>query len=160
MVASGEKAVVRHLHGDRAKPFANAERADVAKHRAADGVPIETIVLVEAAVFSGDEGVLHVLRHRGQRDVHSADDLEPADQPSVAIEDPTAFTRLERADRRGRGTAGEATGAEPDAEKPDAEDGRGERNEDLPLPANPLAGRIVWIAPHAGFEDTKALGQR
>src|SRR4051812_43303299 len=98
MVALGQKAVVHHLHRDGAEAFSHAERADVAHERAEKTTPIQAIVIVEAVVFGRYECLLDVLRDFPQIDVDPAHDRKATDESSELVDDPSTFTRVERAD--------------------------------------------------------------
>ena len=124
----GQKAVVRDLHGDRAEAFADAPGAQVAHERTQERVPIETVVLIEAPVFRGDERRLHRLRHRRNRHVHAPDVLEMAQKPIVAVEDLAALAGMERADLRGARAPRESARTQPRVKAPDSRNGEREQD--------------------------------
>ena len=79
-----EERVARHLHGDRAEPFAHAHVADVGGRGAEQAAPVEPVVLVEAAVLGGEERLPHVQRDRVERDVHAPHDGDAAEESVAA----------------------------------------------------------------------------
>src|SRR5438067_11249180 len=79
VIAVGEKAVVDDLHRDRAEPLPHAERADVPHEGAHEASPVEPVVVIEAAVFRRDEGLLDVARNVAQLHVDPTYDRKAAD---------------------------------------------------------------------------------
>src|SRR5690242_10223791 len=113
VVALGEKAVMHHLHRDRTEAFAHSQRADVSHEGTHEAAPIETVVIVEAPIFRGDERLLHVHRHLAQLDVDAPHDREAADEAAVLVDNSSAFGWMEGPDLGWRGAAGEAAGEQP-----------------------------------------------
>ena len=64
---------------------------------AGEASPIETVVVVEAPILGGDEGLLHVGRDLAQLDVDPPDDREPADQAPILVDDPAPFPGMKSA---------------------------------------------------------------
>src|SRR5438445_8563023 len=100
--ANGE-GVARDLHCNRAETFAGAAGSQVGDERAKEAAPVESAVLVEATVLSGDERLLDELRNGAEGNVDAADQLQSSHQTIVAIEDAAALVGLEGLDvARGR----------------------------------------------------------
>src|SRR5690349_14046200 len=133
VVPVGEEAVVYHLHRDRAEPFANAKRTDIAEERAQEAAPIESVVLVEAAVFCRDERLLDVRRNVAKIDVDAAYDRQMADEPPIPVDDVAAFARMEGPNLRGRRTAGVSACEEPAVDGGHSHDRRTERGKANPV---------------------------
>src|SRR5206468_9122648 len=96
MVAVGEEAVVRHLHGDRAEPLPNSARAQIPRDRAKNSIPIQSVVLIEPAILGRDECLSHELGNDRDRYIDPTNILEVAKEFLVAVVDVPAFARMER----------------------------------------------------------------
>ena len=109
-------------------------------------MPVESIVLIEASVFGGDEGVSHELRHHRDRNVHSADVFEVTEELRVAVIYIAAFGWMEGADFCGSWAAVKPTGAKPSVERDDAGAGDNEQAEPRPMTAEPFfrGVRRIW----------------
>ena len=81
---------------------------------AEESAPVEPAVLVEAAVFGGDERLPHELRDRAERNVDAAHGLQASHDAVVPVEDAAALIGLESLDLARRRAAVEAAGPQPD----------------------------------------------
>ena len=115
--AIGEERVARHLHGDGGETFAETQRHRVANDGAANADPVESLVLVEAPIFSRDERAPHVDRHRGQRHVDASHGIHPPHGLSVPVQQSPALRRLVRDDLSPARTAVEAAREQPRVEE-------------------------------------------
>ena len=75
--------VPRQLHRDRGEPLGKAKLEQVGPDGAEDPVPVDPMVVVEALVFGGEEGGLHIGRHLTQRDHRAPLQPEVGDQPAI-----------------------------------------------------------------------------
>ena len=75
--------VPRQLHGDRREPLRKAHRHEVVLDGAEDAPIVDPVMLVEALVFGGDEGLADGERDLAQRQHGAPLGTELADQPAV-----------------------------------------------------------------------------
>jgi hypothetical protein len=133
MIPVGEKAVVHNLHRDGAEPFPHAERPDVSNERTEEAAPVQAVVALEPPILRCDEGLLDVLRHIPERNVHPAHDRQPADQPAVLIDDASAFTGVKGTNLGGGWAASEAASEHPRVADEHSGDRRAENREADPM---------------------------
>jgi len=136
---------VRHVEVDlheRRGDVADAAGLHVGGGGAEEAAPVEPVVLVEATVFSGEEGLSNVQRNGVDRHVDAAHDRDAAEEAVAAIEDLAPFAWPECADLTACRTSREAAGGQPGVEQHDADAGERERSERTPLSAHPDASRL------------------
>src|SRR5438105_12874214 len=121
------------LHRDRAEPFANAQRAHIAHQRAHEAAPIESVMVVEAAILRSDEGLLDIRWHFPQLDVHAPNDREAADQATVFVDDSAALTWMEGTNFGGARAPRVAAGEEPRVDGDHSHDARDEQRQADPM---------------------------
>src|SRR4051812_24774627 len=115
--------VAGDLHRDRAEALANSEVPHVRGDGAKESAPVQPVVLVEAAVLGGEEGLAHVQGDRVEWDVDPAHDGDAAEEAVVPVDDPAALAGTEAADLGAGRAALEAAGRQPGVEHHDPDAG-------------------------------------
>ena len=108
-----EERIARDLHGDGAESLAHPEVPHVAECRPEYAAPVEAIVLVEATILGGEEGLPYIQGDGIQRNVDATHECDASEKVVVPIHDAAAFAGAKRANSRAGGASLEATGAEP-----------------------------------------------
>ena len=145
-----DEGVPHHLHGDRAEALAHVGLAQVPDEGARRAPPVDSAMVVEAAVLDRDERRAHVARHPRQRHVDAPDVVEPAERGAAAVEHPSALARAEGHDLGGGRTAVEAAGEGPGARGQEEEAQQGERRQTEAAPGGKGKGQLVCGAESAG----------
>src|SRR6185312_10759570 len=131
----------------------------IAHGRTHDRVPVEAVVMVEPTIFGRDERVSHNARNARERYVDATDVLEAANEVSRAVQHPTAFGRLVRADIRARRTPVEPTREKPRVAEHDRERRDSRKRERAPVASQPLRVVRPALARRASEERTPPLLQ-
>ncbi len=121
------EAVLRRLHRDSAEPFADSPGANVLQRRACEPAPVDAMMLVETAVFGGDEGLTDV--HGNLRDgyIETSDYFDVSHEAPVAIVDAPPFVGFVPLNLSRRGASLEPAGRKPGIQHDDRENAYCER---------------------------------
>jgi hypothetical protein len=114
-------------------------------------------VLVESAIFGGDERAAHVRRHGRQGDVDAPNRVQSPHRLPEAVEHPAALGGSIGANCPGAGTTVEAAREQPGIEEEEERDGCCEQRRQAPVPPHPGSRWIMRVRAKVSLHVSDAL---